>query len=1356
MRYLVSDPSRGILHLSAFLLVVIMMLIFLPLQPALAAINPQIPFSGSLKDADGAVVADASYDIVFRLYSAASGGSALWTGTHTASNGNAVLVDDGVFRVLLGSGTGNSLSEVNFNSDTLYLGITVGTDAEMTPRYRLGAAAYAFNADAVDGLSATDFIATTTTQTVSFRNGIGIASSTPGLTTNTLYNLGGVLYWNGSSVQTSEGVTTLNGLLDVNAATTTGSLLYWNGSAWDDIATSSLNISTSNLVEGTALFWTVSRFAAALAGTSTSALAEGTNLYYTDARVASYIGGSSTVSRLGQTIDLGSETIGVLSSTSLESEVVVASEVDTESELEALLSDVSDVFTDNDGSLSDDNLGNNNLNDLADVNAATSSSALLYWNGSAWDDIATTSLGLLSTNVAEGTNLYWTNDRFDTRLGATTSLPGLTTLSGLTAVGQTGGLLTVTGNAAVLGTSSFATTTAASSTIVNLNSTNILASVINTVSGFFGGLSSTNATTTGTAAVSGALVVTGNTTLGMATTTGLTVTSDGLRLASAVPAQTTNRLYNSSGTLFWDGSPVAAFSRLSNAAGASTLDNTLHSQTWNWSTLSTGTALTLNASSLTTGALLSLNTASGDTALSVLGNILPTTAPTETTSTSTTVTDLDTGVVGGHISATLGTDGFPVIAYFASAGGDLKVVKCGNAACSSGNTITNVDSTNNVGRHTDISIGTDGFPIISYHDTTNGDLKVVKCGNAACSSGNTITTIDSSSTEIGTFTSLAIGTDGLPVISYFDVTNGNLKVMKCGNAACSSGNSSTTPDSVGNVGLYTSLAVGTDGFPVISYFNGTNAGLKVVKCGDSACTTGNTITTLDSTNGAGLFTSLAIGADGMPVVAYYNGTSSDLMFLKCTNLNCTSGSTTTVQAASDVGSFASVAMGVDGLPIIAYEERLAEEVVLVKCANAACDSTNNFFQTLADSDPTGTFNALLIATDGSPFVATRRGGFDSVRVTKFSSTFATGINGLSLFSGGADIGSQASYFNNVYAAQLWGKRLTVANFDLAENYAVADRSLGAGDAVALNADGKLVKAGSPEALRTLGVISTAPGLLLSNWEGQDTDPVQPVALAGRVPVKLATGAAVVPGDALAISELESGRVRKASVGEASVGYVLSSLDNNRVEMFVQLSGDTGLLVHRLGTSTASVLMSSSITELASAGALSLEGRFQDVSSVLETLGSSTAPVATPEGDQTFLGRVLGRIALWLADASNGITKLFAQEVRTEKLCIGTTCVSEDELRVLLKGSDDTSHSEHQEDVGLPVVPDEAVDGDLFSQEVPVGANVVDLVGVTDDVVPVTESEVSESSRGIETPVLDLEESEVIVSNDETVVPEEVD
>ncbi len=75
--------------------------------------------------------------MTFKLYTASSGGSALWSETWTA--GNAVRVTDGVASVLLGSQTALPQSIVANNS-TLYLGITVDVEAEMQPRVQLGSA----------------------------------------------------------------------------------------------------------------------------------------------------------------------------------------------------------------------------------------------------------------------------------------------------------------------------------------------------------------------------------------------------------------------------------------------------------------------------------------------------------------------------------------------------------------------------------------------------------------------------------------------------------------------------------------------------------------------------------------------------------------------------------------------------------------------------------------------------------------------------------------------------------------------------------------------------------------------------------------------------------------------------------------------------------------------------------------------------------------------------------------------------------------------------------------------------------------------------------------------------------------
>ena len=56
----------------------------------------------------------------------------------------------------------------------------------------------------------------------------------------------------------------------------------------------------------------------------------------------------------------------------------------------------------------------------------------------------------------------------------------------------------------------------------------------------------------------------------------------------------------------------------------------------------------------------------------------------------------------------------------------------------------------------------------------------------------------------------------------------------CANPACTSGTPRTL-DTAGNVGFYTSIAIGTDNIPVISYFDDTNDDLKRYRCQTTDC-----------------------------------------------------------------------------------------------------------------------------------------------------------------------------------------------------------------------------------------------------------------------------------------------------------------------------------------------------------------------------------------------------------------------------------------------------------------------------------------------------------------------------------------
>jgi len=109
-----------------------------------------LSYQGLLTKETGVPVADGEYVLTFSLYDAETEGTALWTEIHTAA------VEGGIFSEILGS-----VTPLDLPFDAPYwLGITVGEEAEMTPRIPLTGSAYSFrslksgDAESVGGIPA--------------------------------------------------------------------------------------------------------------------------------------------------------------------------------------------------------------------------------------------------------------------------------------------------------------------------------------------------------------------------------------------------------------------------------------------------------------------------------------------------------------------------------------------------------------------------------------------------------------------------------------------------------------------------------------------------------------------------------------------------------------------------------------------------------------------------------------------------------------------------------------------------------------------------------------------------------------------------------------------------------------------------------------------------------------------------------------------------------------------------------------------------------------------------------------------------------------------------------------------------
>ncbi len=215
---------------------------------------------------------------------------------------------------------------------------------------------------------------------------------------------------------------------------------------------------------------------------------------------------------------------------------------------------------------------------------------------------------------------------------------------------------------------------------------------------------------------------------------------------------------------------------------------------------------------------------------------------------------------------------------------------------------------------------------------------------------------------------------------------------------------------------------------------------------------------------------------------------------------------------------------------------------------------------------------------------------------------------------------------------------TTGATDLAENYTSA-LPLEAGDIV-MTAGGDTVSKADGTGT-TIGIVSTNPGIILGLNNENENPNHYPVALSGRVPVKVNTENGLIKkGDRITLSSISGIGTKATATSTITVGIALDDFDGTTI-----LTGAT--------TTATTVLAFVNLSN-------------QDASLNLENLVSLNARITDASGEKTFVGLFFDRMIAWFADAGNGIGEVVANVFRAkEKICVDDQCLTKEDIRKLL-------------------------------------------------------------------------------------------
>ncbi|MBN8477833.1 MAG: YncE family protein [Burkholderiales bacterium] len=302
------------------------------------------------------------------------------------------------------------------------------------------------------------------------------------------------------------------------------------------------------------------------------------------------------------------------------------------------------------------------------------------------------------------------------------------------------------------------------------------------------------------------------------------------------------------------------------------------------------------------------------------------------------------GDVGLSSVVRKGADGLPVIAYLQripGGGQNLKVAKCSDAGCSATSSIRVVvaETVSSLG---DMQVDQVGRPTLVFRE---GALnRFLRCGDSACISGNTVTTLNSPFASVAggwLGTRIAFGTGGrVYIVGPYGTGVGPLffsvGLMICNDADCGSSNFVPVPDSAGE----SDIAIGANGLPVIASggrtnsLNGHTLPLSVIRCSSASCDSFGQVRELLPAGPMYQSIRMVLAQDDAPIIAL-SGTS----VARCLDSTCSTGASVNVVAPGY--DPIELLLSAAGLPLIVLHEGSGGNALgIARCGNLACSESS--------------------------------------------------------------------------------------------------------------------------------------------------------------------------------------------------------------------------------------------------------------------------------------------------------------------------------------------------------------------------------------------------------------------------------